>query len=117
MNLTVKGRNITVTDALDAYALEKIGRLSKYLSDGARTELELSAEKNPSIADSQVAEATIHTKGPTIRAREASNDMYASIDLVADKLERQDQEVPEQAGVAFAGRPQGSLGQPWVAGR
>lgn len=89
MNLTVKGRNMTVTDALDAYGLEKIGRLSKYLSDGARIELELSAEKNPSIADSQVAEATIHTKGPIIRAREASNDMYASIDLVADKLERQ----------------------------
>lgn len=89
MNLTVKGRNITVTDALDTYALGKIGRLSKYLAEGARCDLELSIEKNPSIAESQVAEATIHTKGPVIRAREASTDMYASIDLVADKLERQ----------------------------
>ncbi len=89
MNLTVKGRNITVSDSLEGYAQEKVGRLSKYLSDGARCEVELWAEKNPSIAENQVAEATIHTKGPVIRAREASTDMYASIDLVADKLERQ----------------------------
>ncbi|HZK49926.1 MAG TPA: ribosome-associated translation inhibitor RaiA [Thermoleophilia bacterium] len=89
MNLTVKGRNIAVTDALNAYAGEKIGRLRKYLADDARCEVELSAEKNPSISDNQVAEATIRTKGPIIRGREASSDMYASIDLVADKLERQ----------------------------
>jgi len=89
VNLTVKGRNIAVTDALDSYAAEKIGRLQKYLAEDARFDVELSAEKNPSIADNQVAEATIHTKGPIIRGREASSDMYASIDLVADKLERQ----------------------------
>lgn len=89
MNLTVKGRNITLTDALTAYAEEKIGRLARYLSDGAHCDVELSTEKNPSISDNQVAEATVYTKGPVIRAREASPDMYASIDLVADKLERQ----------------------------
>ncbi len=89
MNLTVKGRNIAVTESLNSYAEEKIGRLRKYLAEDARCDVELSAEKNPSIADNQVAEATIHTKGPVIRGREASADMYASIDLVADKLERQ----------------------------
>lgn len=89
MNLTVKGRNIAVTDALNSYAEEKIGRLGKYLAEDARCDVELSAERNPSIADNQVAEATIRTKGPIIRGREASTDMYASIDLVADKLERQ----------------------------
>ena len=89
MNLTIKGRNIAVTEALSAYAGEKIGRLQKYLAEDVRCDVELSAEKNPSIADNQVAEATIHTKGPVIRGREASGDMYASIDLVADKLERQ----------------------------
>ena len=46
-------------------------------------------EHNPSINESQVAEATVWTKGPVLRARESSTDMYASIDLVADKLERQ----------------------------
>ena len=46
-------------------------------------------EKNPSIADNQVAEATVWTKGPVLRAREASSDMRASIDQLVDKLERQ----------------------------
>jgi putative sigma-54 modulation protein len=89
VNLTVKGRNLILTDAIGAYAEEKIGRLGKYLADGSRCEVELWTEKNPSIADNQVVEATIFTKGPVIRAREASPDIYASIDLVFAKLERQ----------------------------
>ncbi|NLE09884.1 MAG: ribosome-associated translation inhibitor RaiA [Actinobacteria bacterium] len=89
MNLTVKGRNLVLTDTISAYAEEKIGKLSKYLANGARCEVELWTEKNPSIADNQVVEATIFTKGPVIRAREASPDIYASIDLVFAKLERQ----------------------------
>jgi len=80
---------MAVSDALAAYAEGKIVRLTRHLWDGARCDLELSTEKNPSIADNQVAEATIYTKGPVIRAREASADMYTSIDLLADKLERQ----------------------------
>lgn len=89
MKLVVQGRNIDITDALTDHAEEKMRRLVKYLSDGAMCDLELSVEKNPSIAENQVAEATIHTKGPVIRGREASSDMYASIDLLVDKLERQ----------------------------
>lgn len=89
MNLTVKGRNLVVTDAISRYAEEKIGKLGRHLADGTRCEVEMLAEKNPSIADSQVVEVTIFTKGPVIRAREASADIYASIDLVSEKLERQ----------------------------
>lgn len=89
MNLTVKGRNLVLTDAISSYAEEKIGKLGKYLTDGSRCEVELWTEKNPSIADNQVVEVTIFTKGPVIRAREASPDIYASIDLVFAKLERQ----------------------------
>ena len=89
MNLTVKGRNLPLTEALGAYAEEKMRRLGKYLADGSRCEVELWTEKNPSISDNQVVEATIFTKGPVIRAREASPDIYASIDLVFAKLERQ----------------------------
>ncbi len=89
MNLTVKGRNLTLTEAVGAYAEEKIGRLSKYLANGSRCEVELWTEKNPSIPANQVVEVTIFTKGPVIRAREASPDMYTSIDLVFAKLERQ----------------------------
>jgi putative sigma-54 modulation protein len=89
VKLIVKGRNIVVTDTLSDYAEEKIGRLSRYLYDGVQCDVELWMEKNPSQADNQVAEVTVYTKGPVIRAREASPDMYASIDLVAAKIERQ----------------------------
>ncbi len=89
MKLIVKGRNVELTDALTEYAEEKIGRLSKYVFDEAQCDIELMQEKNPAIADNQVAEVTIFTKGPVIRAREATTDMYASLDLVAAKLERQ----------------------------
>jgi len=89
VNLTVKGRNLVLTDAISRYAEEKLGRLGKYVANGTRCEVELWTEKNPSIADNQVVEVTIFTKGPVIRAREASPDIYASIDLVFAKLERQ----------------------------
>lgn len=89
MNLTVRGRNVALTDALTRYAEDKIGRLSRYLIDSSRCEIEMWTEKNPSIADDQVVEATIFTKGPVIRAREASPDMRTSIDLLFEKLERQ----------------------------
>jgi putative sigma-54 modulation protein len=89
VNLTVRGRNLVLTEAISAYAEEKIGRLGKYLSDVSRCEVEIWTEKNPSISDNQVVEATIFTKGPVIRAREASPDIRASIDLVFSKLERQ----------------------------
>ena len=52
-------------------------------------EIELAVEKNPSIADSQVAEATVHLKGQTLRARETAPDMKAAIDELAEKLVRQ----------------------------
>lgn len=91
MRLQVKGRNVTVSDSLKDYALEKLAKLEKHLNDAARLELELQVEKNPSIAENQVAEATIWTKGPVLRARESSQDMRASIDLLVEKLERQAQ--------------------------
>ena len=59
------------------------------LAAETQVEVELSEHRNPSIADSAVAEATIFTKGPTLRARESSPDMKASIDQLVDKLERQ----------------------------
>lgn len=89
MDFNVKGRNITVTEALHSYAEEKLVKLGKNLNSASRMELELFCEKNPRIEDNQVAEATIFTKGPVLRAKGASADMYASIDLVSDKLGRQ----------------------------
>lgn len=89
MRLQVKGKNVEVSEAIRDYAEEKLGRLGRQLADPTRVELELAIEKNPSISASHVAEATIWTKGPVLRAKEASTDMRASIDLLVDKLERQ----------------------------
>jgi len=93
MKTQIKGRNVTVTDALRQYADEKVERVHKLLmqrriDEVTRVELELMVEKNPSIAEPCIAEATIFTRGPVIRARESSTDMYAAIDLVMDKLMR-----------------------------
>jgi putative sigma-54 modulation protein len=89
MRLHVKGKNVEVSDAIHDYAERKLGKLSPQLAEQTHVELELAVEKNPSIADNHIAEATIFTKGPVLRAREASSDMKASIDVLVDKLERQ----------------------------
>jgi ribosome hibernation promoting factor len=89
VRLQVKGKNVEVTDSLREYAQEKLSKLERQLADPTRVELELAVERNPSIAQNHVAEATIWTKGPILRAREASVDHKASIDQLVDKLERQ----------------------------
>ena len=89
MRLEVKGKNFEVTPSLREYAQSKLKKLDKQLAEPTQVEVELSKEKNPSIADGAVAEGTIFTKGPTLRAREVSRDIRASIDLLVENLERQ----------------------------
>jgi putative sigma-54 modulation protein len=92
MELEVKGRNIALTEALERYATEKVERIAKFFDDGnsvSRAEVELIHERNPSISEPEVADTTLFINGTVLKAREASSDMYASIDLMADKLERQ----------------------------
>jgi putative sigma-54 modulation protein len=89
VRLQVKGKNVEVSDSIRQYAQQKLGKLERQLADPTRVELELMVEKNPSISANHVAEATIWTKGPILRAREASADHKASIDQLVDKLERQ----------------------------
>ncbi|MDX6507444.1 MAG: putative sigma-54 modulation protein [Gaiellaceae bacterium] len=88
MQFQMKGRNLEISDAIRSYAEAKLGKLERQLTD-PRIELELMLEKNPSIAQNHVAEATVWTSGPVLRAREASGDMHASIDQLVEKLERQ----------------------------
>jgi len=89
MQLQIKGKNVEMDETIRSYAEEKLGKLERHLADPTKVELELSLEKNPSIADNHIAEATIWTKGPTLRARESSVDWRASIDELVSKLERQ----------------------------
>lgn len=93
MKTQIKGRNVTVTEPLHDYASEKIERVHKLLQqrridEVTQVELELRVEKNPRIAEPCIAEATVFTRGPVIRASESAIDMYAAIDLVIDKLVR-----------------------------
>jgi putative sigma-54 modulation protein len=89
MRLQVKGKNVEVSDSIRRYAEEKMQKLDRQLHALTQVELELCVERNPSISANQIAEATVWTKGPTLRVREASTDMKASIDRLTDKLLRQ----------------------------
>ena len=89
MRIEIKGRNVAVDDELRRRVDKKFGKVAKQVSELAEMELELSEERNPSIKQSQVAEATLHLKGVTLRAREASEDMVHSVNLVAEDLARQ----------------------------
>ena len=94
MKIQVKGRHVIVTDPLREYAEEKLTSLhrllrDRHIDDVTLVELELIVEKSHPSGESQIAEATIFTRGPVLRARESSPDMYASIDLVYEKLQRQ----------------------------
>jgi putative sigma-54 modulation protein len=89
MRLRIKGRHVELSQSVREYAEAKLQKLDKQLAEPTQVELELWEEHNPSIAAHHVAEATIWTKGPTLRAREASTSYEASIDELVQKLERQ----------------------------
>ena len=86
MRISVKGRNLPVTDDLREHVTKRFDKVSRQVSELAELEVEVFEERNPAIADSQVAEATLHLKGVTLRARDASPDMMHSINLVSDEL-------------------------------
>jgi len=89
MQLHVKGKNLEVSDSIRAYAERKLAKLERHMHASTRVEVELAVERNPAVAANQVAEATVWLKGHTLRAREASRDMKASIDELVEKLCRQ----------------------------
>ena len=90
MRIQVKGRNGAIVDEEVRSRVErKLAKVARQVSPLAELEVELSEERNPAIRESQVAEATLHLKGVTLRARERSNDMGHSINMLADDLARQ----------------------------
>jgi putative sigma-54 modulation protein len=89
MQIDIKGRNVPVTDELRARMERRSSKISRQVSELARMEVEIYEERNPSIADREVAEATLYLKGATLRARDASPEMDHSLKLVAIELARQ----------------------------
>ena len=84
MRYTITGRNIDVTPGLREAVIEKIGKLERYFNQDTEAIITLSVTK-----DRQKIEVTIPVKGHIIRAEEQSTDMYVSIDLVEEIIERQ----------------------------
>jgi putative sigma-54 modulation protein len=90
MKLLIQGNNIVVTEAINNYVKEKLEKAVKHFQNLTTTvDVHLSVAKNPRINNSHKAEVTVHANGTVIRAQENSGDLYASIDLVADKIARQ----------------------------
>ena len=89
MRIDVKGRNLSVTDDVRAHVQTRFRTVSRQVSEFAELEVEVYEERNPSNPDCQVAEATLHLKGVTLRARDASPDLTHSINLCAEQLARQ----------------------------
>ena len=84
MNFNIVGKNIEVTPGLRAAVEEKIGKLEKYFTPDTRVNVTLKVDK-----DRHEIEVTIPMKGKIIRSEQVSNDMYVSIDLVEEIIERQ----------------------------
>ena len=84
MNYTVSGKNIEITNGLREAVIDKLSKLERYFTPDTEVNVTLSVEK-----DRQRIEVTIPIKGTIIRAEQESSDMYVSIDLVEEVIERQ----------------------------
>jgi putative sigma-54 modulation protein len=86
MRIDVKGRNLPVSDELKQHVARRFRVIGRQVSELAELEVEVFHENNPAIPESQVAEATLHLKGVTLRARSASRDLLHSINDVSEEL-------------------------------
>lgn len=92
MQITVVGRHMEVTDALKQYAIEKFGKLDKYLPKNIQVTVTLSVVKKVH----HIAEAMLKTDGLLVQAHEETEEMYSSIDLLIEKLERRIRKYKEK---------------------
>lgn len=112
MHIHVNGRNIEITDAIKAYVKEKIGKVANHYDQITAIDVVLSVIKNPSASGKHVAEVTCKMTTGTIHCEEAAESMYASIDLLADKLARQVKKfkdktlTPGKASIRTEGAPE-----------
>jgi putative sigma-54 modulation protein len=89
MRIEIRGRNVEVDDELREHVFKRFRRVGKQVSELATLDVELSEERNPAIADCQIAEATLRLKGVTLRAHEASPQMSHTIHELAEDIRRQ----------------------------
>lgn len=84
MRFTISGKNIEITEGLRNAVMDKLGKLERYFTPETEIHVTMSVEK-----ERQKIEVTIPVKGNIIRSEQVSNDMYVSIDLVEEVIERQ----------------------------
>lgn len=90
MKLLIQGNNITVTEAIHDYVEEKVEKAVKHFHNiTSKVDVHLSVARNARITNKHKAEVTVYANGTVIRAQEGSENLYASIDLVSDKISRQ----------------------------
>ena len=89
MNLTISGHHLDITPALREYVLTKLERVTRHFDQVVDVTVLLSVEKLTEKERRQKAEVTLHVKGKDIFIEQSSEDMYAAVDQLMDKLDRQ----------------------------
>lgn len=97
MHIHVNGKNIEITDAIKAYVKEKIGKVANHYDQITGIDVVLSVIKNPEATGKHVAEVSCKMNTGVVHCEEAAESMYASIDLLADKLSRQVKKFKDKA--------------------
>lgn len=99
MNITITFRHLDATDAVKAHATEKIGKVQRFLRQPMNAQITLSKDGDRSFT----VEVDVHSGSQHFHAHETTEDMYASLDKVVDKLERQVvSEKPDRKGLERA---------------
>ncbi len=89
MEIVVRGRNVGVTERVEEYVEKKIGKLERYLPIIDEARMELSQEDTRSAQHRMIAQLTVRSRSKVLRAEERDQDLFAAIDLVAEKMQRQ----------------------------
>ena len=89
MYIHVNGKNIEITDAIKAYVKEKFGKVANHYDQITGMDVILSVIKNPAASGKHIAEVSSKMNAGVVRCEESAESMYESIDLLADKLDRQ----------------------------
>lgn len=89
MNLTISGNHLEITPALREYVLTKLDRVTRHFDQVVDITVRMEVENSKEKGRRQKVDVTLHAKGKDIFVEQAHEDMYAAIDLVVDKLDRQ----------------------------
>src|SRR5690242_17818590 len=89
MRIEIKARKVAVSEDLQSRIEKRFEKIGRQVSPVAKLEIELSEDRNPRVAESQVAEATLHLKGTSLRSTKAAANMVTAINACADDLGRQ----------------------------